>query len=183
MRNIPEIDLHPGAQGGPDSDSAVRACRLFIDKQRRSGFREMRIITGMGVRGDGTPRLRSRIEKDVLPPYSLQLEQLSYEQGGAVIRLCFKTILATTSSAQKRNHAKDSEHKLLISREERFQVTESRLDLVRQYLSENEIRKAAIKLNQVVKEHFPERDLFPKNKNALEKGLISIENELLEKGL
>src|SRR5258708_927558 len=87
MINTPFIDLHPGKIRGSGPETALLACRQFLEKSLHRGHTQVRIITGLGLHGDGSPRLRSRIESEVLPGFHSRILSQSYEQGGAVIRL------------------------------------------------------------------------------------------------
>ena len=181
MASIPSIDLHPDKVGGRDSDHAVRKCRLFIEKTRRSGIREMRVITGVGIRGDGTPRLRSRIEKDVLPAYAMDLEETIHEQGGAVLLLRFKAVEWRPTAPERRHNRRFVETQDLELKSERWELSISRIQQAREYLEINEIRRARIKVNQVIKEHFSDLEEVGKDPELLAKAILELENRLEEK--
>ncbi len=151
MDPVPSIDLHPeSAPGGPDA--AVRACRDFLDKALAAGRRQVRIITGLGLRGDGTPRLRSRIEEEVLPSYFRQIEQRGYEQGGAVIRLWLRSAGPAPTLRWHREHRREQQKRAMTEREERFQVARDRLDLAETAWEEGDLRRCRLKLNQIRRE-------------------------------
>jgi hypothetical protein len=152
MNNVPSIDLHPEKIGGQGPEAALMACRAFLDRSLKAGHRQVRIITGVGLRGDGTPRLRTRVEEEVLGAYFSSIEQRSYEQGGAVIKLWLKAGAPTVTSAWKR-HARQQQAKVhLAGREERLMIAQDRLDAAEDALDEGDLRRCRLKLNQVAKE-------------------------------
>ncbi|HTB22047.1 MAG TPA: Smr/MutS family protein [bacterium] len=151
MNSIPSIDLHPEKiPGGPHD--AVRACREFLDKALAAGHRQVRIVTGLGMRGDGTPRLRTRIEQEVLGGFFSHIEHSAYEQGGAVIRIWLKASSAKPSAAWKRQQRRDSERLAVADREERLMVAGDRLEAAEQAFDEGDLRRCRLKLNQVARE-------------------------------
>jgi hypothetical protein len=152
MNNVPSIDLHPEKVGGSGPEAAIRACRDFLDRCLRAGHREARIITGVGLRGDGTPRLRTRIEQEVLGGYYRQIEQQSYEQGGAVIHLWLKAQVQTPSRTWQREQRKVEERQAVAGREARYLVAWDRLALAEAAYDEGDLRRCRLKLNQVAKE-------------------------------
>jgi transcriptional antiterminator Rof (Rho-off) len=123
-----------------------------LDRALKAGFREVRLITGLGMRGDGTPRLRSRIEQDVLPAYYRYIEQQSYEQGGAVIKLWLKGGAQTPTAAHAKHERKKHEHQAVAVREERLEIAYQRLDAAEVFYEENDLKKVRIKLNQVARD-------------------------------
>ena len=152
MNAVPSIDLHPEKMGGNGPDAAVRACRSFLDKALKAGHRQVRIITGLGLRGDGTPRLRQRIEDSVLPGYARHIEQTAYEQGGAVIKVWLKAQAGPLTGAWHRHQRRHAERRQLAEREERYMVAWDRLDAAEAALDEGDLRRARLKLNQVARE-------------------------------
>src|SRR5438128_1544730 len=89
---IPSIDLHPEnfSSPGRGPGAALAACRSFLLAQWEAGRPEGRVITGIGIHGDGTPRLRLRVEREILPGLHDKIEEVSHEQGGAVLRVRFR---------------------------------------------------------------------------------------------
>lgn len=152
MDSIPSIDLHPEAVGGQGPEQALRACRDFLDRSLRAGHKQVRLITGLGLRGDGTPRLRNRVEREVLGSYSSCIEQRAYEQGGAVIRLWLKAPPAGPSMAWRRQQRRQAERRDLAQREERLMVAWDRLQLAEDAWEEGDLRRCRLKLNQVARE-------------------------------
>jgi Smr domain len=146
------IDLHPDRIPGSGPEAALMACRNFLDKALAAGHRRVRIITGLGLRGDGTPRLRSRVEQEVLPGYLSRIEQTGYEQGGAVIVVWFKPGGGKPSAAWTRHERRHVERRDLADREERFMVGWERLEAAQTALEEGDLRRCRLKLNQVAKE-------------------------------
>ncbi|MGH7442704.1 MAG: Smr/MutS family protein [bacterium] len=151
MGALSTIDLHPeNIPGG--ADQAVRACRAFLDKALASGHREVRVITGLGLRGDGTPRLRARIEQEVLHGFFSQIEHSVYEQGGAVIHLWLKAGQRAPGTAWHRGQRLEVERRNVADREERFMVAWDRLAAAEKALEEGDLRRCRLKLNQVRRE-------------------------------
>jgi len=151
MNSIPSIDLHPEKIAG-GAHGAVRACREFLDKALSAGHRQVRIVTGLGLRGDGTPRLRTRVENEVLGGFYSHIEHRAYEQGGAVIRLWLKASGQKPDAAWKRQQRRDSERLAVADREERLMVAGDRLEAAEQALEEGDLRRCRLKLNQVARE-------------------------------
>lgn len=152
MAEFPSIDLHPEKIGGSGPEAALQACRAFLDRSLKAGHRQVRIITGVGLRGDGTPRLRSRVEQEVLGAYYSHIEQQSYEQGGAVIRVWLKAQVQKPSAGWQRQHRRNEERQALAGREERLMVAGDRLDMAEDALAEGDLRRCRLKLNQVARE-------------------------------
>ncbi len=152
MSVIPSIDLHPDALPGKGPEGALMALRAFLENALRAGHREVRIITGVGTRGDGTPRLRHRVETEVLSGFALKIESQAYEQNGAVIRLRLKTTVQRPSAAYLRAKVLEDDQVRIVKREERYELCWQRLDMAKEYLDENNLRKARLKLNQVARE-------------------------------
>jgi hypothetical protein len=152
MNNTPSIDLHPENMPGDGPEAALRALRVFLDKSIKAGHKQVRIITGLGTHGDGTPRLRSRVENDVLPGYFQSIEQQSYEQGGAVIKLWLKAHVVKPAGAYLRHSRREQERSQVAVRESRFMVAWDRLDAAETALEEGDLRRCRLKLNQLAKE-------------------------------
>ncbi len=152
MASVSSIDLHPDQLPGQGPEAAIRAARNFLDRSLKAGQREVRLITGVGLRGDGTPRLRSRIEADVLPAYFRYIEQQSYEQNGAVIHLWLKPMAQKASAAHVRHERKKAERQQVAVREERLEIAYERLDAAEAFLEEGDLKKVRIKLNQVARD-------------------------------
>ncbi len=152
MNDVPSIDLHPEKVGGAGPEAALRACRAFLDRSLKAGHRQVRIITGVGLRGDGTPRLRTRVEDEVLGAYFSHIEQRGYEQGGAVIRLWLRAQAQKPSAGWQRQQRRQQERQALAGREERLMVAQDRLELAEAALDDGDLRRCRLKLNQVAKE-------------------------------
>jgi DNA-nicking Smr family endonuclease len=152
MNGVPSIDLHPEKIRGNGPEAALLACRSFLDRALAAGHRQVRIITGLGLRGDGTPRLRQRVEDEVLSAYFSRIEQRSYEQGGAVIRVWLKAQAQAPSAAWKRQERKAAEQQAVAGREERLLVAYDRLEAAETALEEGDLRRLRLKVNQVAKE-------------------------------
>jgi DNA-nicking Smr family endonuclease len=152
MSAIPSIDLHPEKVGGAGPEAALQACRAFLERSLKAGHRQVRIITGVGLRGDGTPRLRSRVENEVLGAYFSAIEQQAYEQGGAVIKLWLRAQSKPPSGSWQRQQRRQAERQALAGRAERLMVAQDRLELAEDALDEGDLRRCRLKLNQVAKE-------------------------------
>lgn len=152
MASVSSIDLHPDQLPGKGPEAAVQAARNFLDRSLKAGQREVRLITGVGLRGDGTPRLRNRIEQDVLPAYFRYIEQQSYEQNGAVIHLWLKPMAQKATSAHVRHERKKAERRELAVREGRLEIAYQRLEAAEDLLEEGDLKKVRIKLNQVARD-------------------------------
>src|SRR5262245_53063878 len=109
-KEIPSIDLHPEAVPGSGPEAALLAARGFLEGCLRRGDRDARLITGLGLRGDGTPRLRSRVESEVLPAFHARIESQHYEQHGAVIRLRLKAGGAGPTKRETKNLERERGH-------------------------------------------------------------------------
>jgi Smr domain len=151
MNPLPSIDLHPEKISG-GAHGAVRACREFLDKALAAGHREVRVVTGLGLRGDGTPRLRTRIEQEVLGGFYSHIEHTAYEQGGAVIRIWLKASGQKPAAAWHRQQRRNDERLAVADREERLMVAWDRLQAADQALEEGDLRRCRLKLNQVARE-------------------------------
>jgi hypothetical protein len=152
MTPINSIDLHPDQVPGQGPEAAIRAARAFLDRALKAGAREVRLITGLGMRGDGTPRLRGRIEQDVLPAYFRHIEQQGYEQGGAVIHLWLKATAQKPTPAHARHERRKNERLSVAVREERLEISYQRLEAAEVFLEENDLKKVRLKLNQVARD-------------------------------
>jgi len=130
----------------------MRACRDFLDKALAGGHRQVRIITGLGARGDGTPRLRTRIEQEVLGGYHSHIETTAYEQGGAVIKIWLKSAPLRPGLAWQRHQRHDRDRVAVADREERYWVARERLESADQAFNEADFRRCRLKLNQVARE-------------------------------
>ena len=181
MKNIPTLDLHPQALPGTGPEIALAAARAFIRGQIQLGGREARLITGLGLHGDGTPRLRRRVETEVLPGFG-GIEQVSLEQGGAVLRLVFKRTDAAENQAHLRHLAKEKNSRDFAAREERLMVAGQRLEAARDSLEEGDLRKTRLKTGQLVREFLPGRSV-PGEGPALERLLDELKKELRRLGL
>lgn len=152
MNPLPFIDLHPESVGGGGPEAALRACRAFLDRSLKAGHRQVRIVTGLGLRGDGTPRLRTRVEQEVLGAYFSYIEQQDYEQGGAVIKLSLKPPAQKPSTAWQRHERRHAERREVAGREERIMVAYDRLEAAEDALEEGDLRRCRLKANQVARE-------------------------------
>lgn len=152
MSKVPSIDLHPDKIRGDGPESALRACRDFLDRSIRAGHRQVRIITGVGLHGDGTARLLTRVEQEVLGAYFSQIEQQQHEQSGAVIRVFLKGQGQKPSTAWHRHQRHHLEQNVKAGREERLMVGFDRLEAAEQAFAESDWRRCRLKLNQVAKE-------------------------------
>lgn len=152
MAEFPSIDLHPEKVGGSGPEAALQACRAFLDRSLKAGHRQVRIITGVGLRGDGTPRLRSRVEQEVLSAYFSHIEQQSYEQNGAVIRVWLKAQSQKPSAGWHRQQRRHQERQAVAGREERLMVAQDRLELAEDAWEDGDLRRCRLKLNQVARE-------------------------------
>ena len=152
MSVIPSIDLHPDQLPGNGPEAALLALRAFLDRALKAGHRQVRVITGLGLRGDGTPRLRTRVELEVLGAYYRFIEQQEYEQGGAVIRLWLRPPAPKPSGAWHRHERHLDERRRLAGREERYVVARDRLNAAEDAWEEGDWRRCRLKLNQVGRE-------------------------------
>lgn len=152
MASVSSIDLHPDQLPGKGPEAAIQATRNFLDRSLKAGQREVRLITGVGLRGDGTPRLRSHIEQAVLPAYFRYIEQQSYEQNGAVIHLWLRPMVQRANSAHVRHERKKVERQQVAVREERLEIAYERLEAAEVFLEEGDLKKVRIKLNQVARD-------------------------------
>lgn len=150
---IPSIDLHPEKIRGDGPEAALRACRDFLDRSLAAGHREVRIITGLGLRGDGTPRLRKRVEEQVLGGYHSRISGVHYEQGGAVLRVQLQPGNSAGGPLQRRRQRAELERNQRAAREERLLVAWDRLDAAAAALDEGDLRRCRLKLNQLAREH------------------------------
>ncbi len=156
MADIPFIDLHPDKIPGTGPEEALGACRRFLDEALRKGWRQVRIITGIGIHGDGSPRLRSRVEREILGSFYMSIAAQHYEQGGAVILLELHPPKPARGGRELRNLAKEKEHQGFVEREERVMVALERFEAAENYLQEGDLRRARLKVNQILREFAPE---------------------------
>jgi hypothetical protein len=178
MPEHPFIDLHPDKLRGSGPEGALLACRNFLDEALRRGHKKVRIITGLGIHGDGSPRLRSRVEKEVLGAFFARIESQHYEQGGAVILLELKTGVSKPDKNYLAKSKKEAERQGYVKREERLMVALERLEAAGLYLDEGDLRRARLKLNQVLREFFPQKPLLGPEEEAIRKGLAALTKEL-----
>jgi len=176
----PEIDLHPQAMPGQGPDQALAACRSFLEAVQAAGHAEARVITGLGLHGDGTPRLRQRVEREVLSPLAMRISATHYEQGGAVIRIEFKKAPARPSARHLRALGQQASLQKRIQNEERLLVAWDRLDAAWEALDLNDLRRARLKANQLLRELFPGRTVLAADADALEHFLKEVEKKLQE---
>ncbi len=151
MSEAPSLDLHPDRVPG-GADAAVNECRRFLERALAAGHRQVRIITGLGLRGDGTPRLRGRVEREVLDRFHSRIEQVAYEQGGAVLRVWLKPKAAAPSAAWRRHELRQSERRAVADHEERLHIAWTRWEAAEAHWAEGDLRRCRLKLNQVARE-------------------------------
>jgi hypothetical protein len=178
MAETPFIDLHPDKISGSGPETALLACRRFLDEALRRGWKEVRIITGIGIHGDGTPRLRSRVEKDVLSSFSSYIDSQHYEQGGAVIHLFLLPPAPLPDKRYQRKHSKELEHKRFIAKEERLLVALERFEAAEVYFDEGDFRRARLKLNQIMKELFPGLAQVEATQTSIGQALRSLKKQI-----
>ena len=178
MPEIPYIDLHPEKIRGTGPETALLACRHFIENSIQRGHRHVRVITGLGLHGDGTPRLRSRVEREVLGGFHSQIVSQHYEQGGAVIRLELRPGGAQQGKNYQRRSAKEAEHKSYVAREERLMVALERLDAAQAYMDEGDLRRCRLKLNQIAREFMPGLGPFEADTDSLKLGLRAVKKQI-----
>lgn len=180
MAETPFIDLHPDKISGTGPETALLACRHFLGEALKRGWKEVRIITGIGIHGDGTPRLRSRVEKDVLSGFSSFIDSQHYEQGGAVIHLFLLPPAQIPDKCYQRKHTKELEHKRYIAKEERFLVAWERYEAAEIYFDEGDLRRARLKLNQISRELFPELEAIQASEASIKEGLRTLKKRMDE---
>lgn len=178
MPDIPFIDLHPDRIRGTGPETALLACRQFVDDCLKRGQRDLRIITGLGIHGDGSPRLRMRVEREVLSVFYAQIESQQYEQGGAVIRLTLKKAGMKPGKTYQKKFEKEREHKNFVRREERLLVAIERWEAASGYFDEGDLRRCRLKLNQIVREFFPDLGELKADQESLTQGLRSIKKKI-----
>ncbi|MES2201437.1 MAG: Smr/MutS family protein [candidate division FCPU426 bacterium] len=178
MSELPFIDLHPEKIPGPGPEPALAACRGFLDMALRNGWKEVRIITGIGIHGDGTPRLRSRVEKEVLSAYYSSIESQHYEQGGAVIRLRLSPPAQHPGPAQRRKLQKEAEHRRSMQKEERLMVLLERFEAAEAYFDESDLRRVRLKLNQILREFFPGETAVAADESSLQQAMQRIKKKI-----
>ena len=146
------LDLHPEKLPGKGPETALLAAREFLEQALKAGQREVRLITGLGLHGDGTPRLRGRVEQDVLPAFFSQIESSSYEQGGAVILLRLRHVPVRADPRYLRQRRHEDERSRAAGMEQRLEVAWERLEAAETALQEGGLKRARLKLNQVARE-------------------------------
>jgi len=151
----------------------LAACRYFLQECIRQQAFEARIITGLGLHGDGTPRLRTRVEREVLPAFQSYLKAIALEQGGAVIHVWFQS-QARICPKQQALLEKERSHQGWVKKQERLMVAWQRYRQAQGYLLEDDLRKAKLKANQVLKELAPEEPLCQEDNESLRAGLARI---------
>ncbi len=176
----PEIDLHPQAMPGQGPEQALAACRHFLETTHAAGHAEVRIITGLGLHGDGTPRLRLRVEREVLSAMAMRIIATHYEQNGAVIRVEFNKTAAKPSARHLRALKQQATLHQRIQLEERLLVAWDRLDAAWEALDHGDLRRAKLKANQLMREFFTARPALTEDQDALEIFLKDIEKKLHE---
>jgi len=173
MKKILEIDLHPEKIHGSRPENALAACRDFLQECVRQQAFEARIITGLGLHGDGTPRLRMRVEKEVLPSFRPYFKATALEQGGAVIHVWFES-QPSSSPKQQALAERERSHQGWVKRQERLMVSWQRYRQAQDHLFEDDLRRAKLKANQVLKELAPEEPLCIEDNDSLRTGLARI---------
>ena len=178
MNDVKSIDLHPEKLRGTGPESALLACRQFVETALLRGTRRVRIITGVGIHGDGTPRLRSRVEREVLAAFAQRIASQHYDQGGAVI--CLELIPGSSKPDKKyqKKFEKEQQHKSYIEKEERLLVALERFEAAELYYDEGDFRRCRLKLNQVAREFFPDMGAFEANQDALMQGLRDLKKKI-----
>ncbi len=178
MKKVLEIDLHPEKVQGSRPENALAVCKTFLQECIRQQAFEARIITGLGLHGDGTPRLRLRVEREVLPSFQGYFRATGLEQGGAVIHVWFQN-QARSSPREQARLAKERSHQDWVKKQERLMVAWQRYRQAQDYFLEDDLRRARLKANQVLKEFFPEEPLGQEDNESLRAALKRI-RELLE---
>ena len=176
----PEIDLHPQALPGKGPEQALAACRRFLEAAQEAGHADARVITGLGLHGDGTPRMRQRVEREVLSAMSMRIQGYRYEQGGAVIVVEFKRAPAKPSARHLRALSQQAALQEKIKREEKLLVAWDRLDAAWESLDRGDLRRAKLKANQLSRDFTPQADACPQDAQKIDARLRLIEN-LLQK--
>src|SRR3954463_9633818 len=151
---VPTLDMHPeffpSSPRGPEA--ALAACRQFLREQWEAGRREVRLVTGLGLHGDGTPRLRLRVEREVLPAFHEIIETVQHEQQGAVLRISFKKPPSPGGDKQVRHLKKEDDRRRFILSQDRIMVPRQRFEQAWACLEEDDLRRARLKVNQVLRE-------------------------------
>jgi hypothetical protein len=179
MKKIPEIDLHPEKIQGTRPENALAACRNFLQECVRQQAFEARIITGFGLHGDGTPRLRMRVEREVLPSFQSYFKATGLEQGGAVIHVWFQNMAPKSSPKELARLEKERNHRDWVKKEERLMVAWQRYHQAQDYFLEDDLRRARLKVNQVLKELFPNEAQCQEDNASLRAALKRLQ-DLLE---
>ena len=113
-----------------------------------------------------------------MPAYARLIEETRYDQGGAVIVVTFRPQKGHQRPAERRKQRDLDASRAEQAQMQRNRVIQGRLDQCERYLVQNELRRARIKVNQVLKELDSDLPLAEKDidsiKNALEaiKGLL-----------
>lgn len=153
MAAVPTLDMHPEffpSSKGPDT--ALAACRRFLLEQWEAGRKEARLVTGLGLHGDGTPRLRLRVEREILPAFHDQVEHVELEQGGAVLRVIFKKRPQPGGDRQDSHVRKEAAQRRFVFEQERLMVARQRVEQAWACLDEDDLRRARLKVNQLLRE-------------------------------
>jgi len=178
MKKTYQIDLHPGKIHGDRPETALAACRNFLRECLCQQAFEARIITGLGLHGDGTPRLRTRVEAEVLPGFKHAIEATALEQGGAVIHVWFKPQEAKLSHSQLAKAQKERDNKQRLVREERLMVATSRYKQAQEAYLEDDLRKAKLKVNQFLREFHPEEPPCQEDNESIRASLDRLRQSL-----
>jgi hypothetical protein len=174
MPETPFIDLHPDKIPGSGPEVALAAARAFVEESLRRGHKKVRLITGLGIHGDGSPRLRSRVEREVLAPFFNRIESQHYEQGGAVIVLELKGGSAGPGKRYERKREDEERAKAYVQKEERLLVALERLEAAEAYFDEGDLRRCRIKVNQISREFFPEFEAAAADEESLKSALARL---------
>ncbi len=176
--SIPDIDLHPQALPGAGPQEALAACREFLERCWRKGAAECRVITGRGLHGDGTPRLRQRVEREVLPLFRDRLSSTALEQQGAVILLRFRKRDTSSHPAYQAGLSRERDRSEMARREERLGVARQRFDQAWAMVEEEDWRRARLKVNQLLKEFLPGEPLVSGDLASIRAALDRLETEM-----
>jgi hypothetical protein len=173
MPTIAEIDLHPDKVKGSRPEHVLNECRAFLRECQRQGVKEARIITGLGYHGDGTPRLRQRVENEVLPGFDL--EDALLEQNGAVIRVVFRIAQQKQSPRHLSTLEKQRTLQDKAQHEARLGIAWDRLDQAKDALGEGDLKKVRQKVNQIYREFAPQYPECEAGLEGVRKGLLLAE--------
>jgi hypothetical protein len=181
MRELPTIDLHPQVLPASTPEIALAAAREFLRLQLQKRQAGARLITGLGLHGDGTPRLRRRVEQEVLPAFSDRIQEVSLEQKGAVLRVTFVKYDSSASRSHQLNLQEENRLRQRAATEENLMVGGQRLDQARVYLEEGDLRRTRLKVGQLLRDFLPS-DQVPTDEEGLKKSLRRIEEALIKAG-